>query len=235
MSEMGIPMKLVKLTRAALKRVRSMVKIHSTTSETFETKRGLRQGDSLSCYLFNLALEKVIRNAKLDIRGNIYTRTVQLLAYADDLVIVGRTIQATKESFMVLETSARKMGIAVNEKKTKFMEVGKKITTVAHFTVGNYKFEKLHKFRYLGSLVTDKNDISVEIKNRTGLGKKCYYGLRKHLGSRNISTGTKCLIYKTLIRPIVTYGAECWVLTKKDALQLAVFERKVLRKIFCPI
>jgi hypothetical protein len=71
---------------------------------------------------------------------------------------------------------------------------------VAHFTVGNYKFEKVHKFRYSGSLVTDENDISVEIKNRIGLCNKCCYGLRKHLGSRNISAGTKCLIYKTLIR-----------------------------------
>jgi hypothetical protein len=115
------------------------------------------------------------------------------------------------------------------------MEVGKKLTTVAHFTVGNYKFEKVHMFKYPGSLVTDKNDISVEIINRIGLGNKCYYGLRKHLGSRNISLGTKGLIYKTLIRPVVTYGAECWVLTKKDELQLAVFERKVLRKIFGPI
>jgi hypothetical protein len=90
-------------------------------------------------------------------------------------------------------------------------------------------------FKYLGSLVTDKHDVSVEIKNRIGLDNKCCYGLRKHLGSRNISLGTKCLIYKTLIRPVVTYGAECWVLTKKDDLQLAVFERKVLRKIFGPI
>jgi sorting nexin-29 len=183
MSEMGIPMKLVKLTRAALKRVRSRVKIQDITLETSETKRGLRQGDSLSCCRFNLALEKVIRDAKLDIRGNIYRRTVQILAYADDLVIVGRTIQAMKKSFMVLETSVRKMGLAANEEKTKFIEVGRKITTVAYFTVGNYKFEKVHKFRYLGSLVTDKNDISIEIKNRTGVGNKCYYGLRKHLGS----------------------------------------------------
>jgi hypothetical protein len=105
------------------------------------------------------------------------------MAYADDLVIVGRTIQAMKEAFMVLETLARKMGLEVNEEKTKFMEVGKKLTTVAHFTVGNFKFEKVHMFKYLGSLVTDKNDISVEIKNKIGLGNKGYYGQRKHLGS----------------------------------------------------
>jgi hypothetical protein len=115
---------------------------------------------------------------------------------------------------MTLETSARKMGLAVSEEKTKLMEVGKKLTRVAHFTVGNYKFEKVHMFKYLGSLVTEKNEISVEIKNRIGLGNKCYYGIRKHLRSRNISSGKKCLIYKTLIRP----GAECWVLTKKDEL-----------------
>jgi hypothetical protein len=115
------------------------------------------------------------------------------------------------------------------------MEVGKKLTTVAHFTVGNFKFEKMHMLKYLGSLVTDKNDISVEIKNKIGLGNKGYYGQRKHLGSRSRSLGTKCLIYKTLIRPVVTYGAECRVLTKKDELQLAVFERKVLRKIFGPL
>jgi hypothetical protein len=98
------------------------------------------------------------------------------------------------------------------------MEVGKKLTTVAHFTVGNYKSEKVHMFKYLGSLVTDKIEICVQIKNRIGLGSKCCNGLRKHLVSRSICLGTKCLIYKTLIRPVVTYGAERWVLTKKDDL-----------------
>jgi hypothetical protein len=36
--------------------------------------------------------------------------------------------------------------------------------------------------KYLGTSVTDRNDMSVEIKNRLGLGNKCYYGLLKHLG-----------------------------------------------------
>jgi hypothetical protein len=141
------------------------------------------------------------------------------MVYTDDLLIVGRTIQ----TFMALETSARKMGLEVNEERTKFMEEGKKLTTVAHFTVGNYKFEKVHMFKYLGSLVTYKNDVSVEIKNRIRLCNKCCYGLRKYLGCRNISLGTKYLIYKTLTRPVITYGAEFWVLTKMDELKFAVF------------
>jgi hypothetical protein len=36
------------------------------------------------------------------------------------------------------------------------------------------------------------------------------------------------LIYKTLISPVVTYGSECWVLTAKGELQLAVFGRQLV-------
>jgi hypothetical protein len=60
-----------------------------------------------------------------------------------------------KGAFMTLETSARNMGLAVNEEKAKFMEAGKKPIT-AHFTFGNHKFGKVHVFKYLGSLGTDK-------------------------------------------------------------------------------
>ena len=48
------------------------------------TQKGLRQGDSLACLLFNLALEKVVRNAGMQTSGTIFYKSVQLLAYADD-------------------------------------------------------------------------------------------------------------------------------------------------------
>ena len=38
--------------------------------------------------------------------------------------------------------------------------------------------------------------------------------------------------YKTLIRPIITYGPETWVLNKNICKQLAIYERKILRTIF---
>jgi hypothetical protein len=41
----------------------------------------------------------------------------------------------------------------------------------------------------------------------------------------------KIQIYKTLIRPVVTYGSETWILTKSDENLLRIFGRKILRKI----
>jgi hypothetical protein len=43
------------------------------------------------------------------------------------------------------------------------------------------------------------------------------------------------IIYKTLIKPALMYGAETWVLSKADELRLGVFERKILRRIYGPI
>jgi hypothetical protein len=45
------------------------------------------------------------------------------------------------------------------------------------------------------------------------------------------SRQTKFNIHKTLIRPVLLYGSETWVLTKREENQLLVFERKVLRTI----
>jgi len=42
-------------------------------------------------------------------------------------------------------------------------------------------------------------------------------------------------IYKTMIRPVVTYSLETQTLTAKDVNNLCIFERQILRKIFGPV
>jgi hypothetical protein len=55
------------------------------------------------------------------------------------------------------------------------------------------------------------------------------------LKSKRISRRSKLQIYKKLIRPIVTYGAETWTLTDTEENALRGFKRKVLRKIYGPV
>jgi hypothetical protein len=81
----------------SLENVRCEVKTQNGISAPFITRKGLRQRDALLCMLFNTALEKAVRVTRLDIRGTILHKSVQILAYADDIVITGR---AMKEAFV---------------------------------------------------------------------------------------------------------------------------------------
>jgi hypothetical protein len=53
--------------------------------------------------------------------------------------------------------------------------------------------------------------------------------------SGDIHRKTKIMLYKTLIRSVLMYGCETWVLTQKSENALRVFERKILRRIFGPV
>ena len=53
--------------------------------------------------------------------------------------------------------------------------------------------------------------------------------------SSPISRNSKLQIYRTLVRPVVTYGSESWTLTMEEGRALAVFERKILLKIYGPV
>ena len=39
-------------------------------------------------------------------------------------------------------------------------------------------------------------------------------------------------MYKTLIRPVVCYGAETWTLSQMDSNKLRIFERRIVRRIY---
>jgi sorting nexin-29 len=124
--EFKISQKLIGLARATFNHVKCRVKMQNNLSEPLGTLTGLRQGDPLSCILFNLALEKVIRDSGIETKGTIYNKTIQILAYADDIVLVGRNIGVLKEAIKNLSKPAKKMGLTINLQKTKYMEAKKK-------------------------------------------------------------------------------------------------------------
>jgi hypothetical protein len=74
----------------------------------------------------------------------------------------------------------------------------------------------------------------MEIKSKLVAGNKCYYALGPILKRRSISQSIKIHLYKTIIRPVVIYGAEAWTLINKNEKMLITWERKILRKIYGP-
>ena len=77
--------------------------------------------------------------------------------------------------------------------------------------------------------------MNIETAERIVKDNKAYHANAKLIKSKFLKRNTKIKIYKTIIRPVVTYSSETWTLAAKDENNLRIFEREILRKIFGPI
>ena len=129
------------------------------------------------------------------------------------------------------------MGLIVNEEKTKYLMVSatQKERQTQYWKVGEKVFEKVSSFRYLGNVIYKDGRISECVKDRIQVENIAYAANYHMLKSKITRRSVKMQIYKMLIRPVVTYGSETWILTKSDENLLRICERKILQKIYGPI
>lgn len=98
--------------------------------------------------------------------------------------------------------------------------------------IENTKIEQVNTFQYLGVEIDGKGTQETEINNRVEKAIKLYYTMsNKFLNTKEISQQTKLRVFKSIYRPILTFGCESWNLTKKQKSQIQAAEMKYLRRV----
>uniref|UniRef100_A0A8D8Q0R7 Craniofacial development protein 2 n=1 Tax=Cacopsylla melanoneura TaxID=428564 RepID=A0A8D8Q0R7_9HEMI len=231
MHELSIPRKLVNLVKQCCMGAVNKVRVGGEMSSAFEVETGLKQGDGISPLLFNITLQKVIQDLWQD-----ETLICKLLAFADDIAMIGNTMEEIEESLKIVEERAKEVGLKINTEKTKYMLISKNTETRLNTTViiNNQTFEQVTDFKYLGVTINENNRIEPEIRNRMNNACRSLYSMNHILISKRISKNAKLKIYDTIIKPVLLYGSETWPIKQNILLKMQAFENRILRKIFGP-
>jgi hypothetical protein len=97
--------------------------------------------------------------------------TRQLHFYAEDVTILGESVNTTKQNAEALTLASKGIGLEANADKTKYMVMSRDQTAGRglNIKIDNSSFERAKESKYLGKTCTYRNSMEDEIKSRLKL------------------------------------------------------------------
>ena len=225
----GVSGRLLRAVKALYENSKARVRVEGELTECFEVRQGVRQG----CPLFNVFLDMVAREARAQFNEGVRLDkcTMQLLMFADDTVLLAETEEDLQHNVEEFSEAVKRHRLAMNTEKTTTMVFSRKQVDCS-VEVDGRKLENVGKQTYLGVILSEDGRMECELEKRIGAALSAAGAVRSQVfESRELSRSAKMLVYKAMIEPTLTYGAESWVLKEREKQRVQAAEMRVLRKI----
>ena len=248
----GLSGKVQRLLHSLHSNTRAFIRAHGKLSDPFQVTNGVRQGCVLAPAMFNIFLDHVIRTAlknsphgitiRYTLDGIVRKRyrvnreeeieeLVQILLYADDMVIICDSEQGLVEMVEKLDEVTQAWRLCISQEKTKIMTITQKPKPPpVKIVLRGEELENVEKFKYLGRTFTSTPDLTAEIDARIQAAAATFYKYAAALyRSKEISLENKMRIFKATVIPTLLYGSETWAPTKEHLRRLTVAQNQWIR------
>lgn len=122
-------------------------------------------------------------------------------------------------------------GLKMNLKKTKFMIITKTENVQANLIIDGTSIERVEKYKYLGTWITETLDQSIEVKARIEIARTAFLKIKKFLCNKSINLKLRIRMLKCYIFSTLLYDSEAWTLRKAEMDRLEAFERWCYRRM----
>ena len=218
MRKKGIPEQYVAIIQDMYKDTQTRVKTRSDTTEYFDIEVGLHQGSALSPLLFIIVMDVLA--------SEVGTRPPWGLLFADDLALCAESCTEVEDELEKWRRVLEENGLKINRKKTEYLRPRNCQDEI--FLLGE-RLPVVDSFKYLGSTLQAEGGCEKDVTSRTQSGWNRWREMSGVICDKKVPEALKNKIYKTAIRPAMTYGGECWPIRKSDQRRINTTEMKMLR------
>ena len=101
-----------------------------------------------------------------------------------------------------------------------------------HISIDETELNTVHKFAYLGCIISSDAKIDKEIDNRLAKANSAFGRLYKRVwGNKHLKNSTKISVYRAAVLTALLYGSESWVTYRCQLRLLERFHQRCLRTI----
>lgn len=212
--------------------VRTCIKQGEDISGFFRSNVGVKQGESLSPFLFSIFLNDLEQffaeqNAgSLEKITNICEESLSMyiklfvILYADDTVLLSESAEGLQETLTIFEQYCNIWKLKVNIKKTQVVIFCKRKSRQSPiFMINNQPIDVKDSYTYLGIIFNYNGSFCNARKKLIEQAQKSLYALYRKIKNLNIPIDLQLKLFDSLVVPILLYGCEIWGFENKEIIE----------------